>query len=261
MPAEFPLDFLINYLEEKVMQYNRPEFIETDPVFVPHQYSEKEDIEIAGFLAAVIAWGNRTMILKNALRMMAELGPSPYDFVMEAKDAQIRKLKSGHRTFKPEDFQNFIYGLRHIYRNCGGMSSIFAAHAEEPFLHDAIADFRRLFFSVPMPPRTHKHIPNTASGSAAKRLHMMLRWYVRKDRQGVDLGIWNGLLKPSQLSIPLDLHSGNTARALGLLTRKQNDLKAVMELDAVLREMDSKDPAKYDFALFGIGIFEKNLND
>ena len=245
------------FLDEKANIYNNPEFITTDPVQVIHRYRLKEDIEIAGFLTATIAWGNRKSIINNANRMMELLGNSPFDFVMSAEEDQLGRFESFvHRTFNGEDLKHFIRGLRYIYNNYGGMEAVFSDHGHEPRLQKAIADFRGKFFEIPHLPRTEKHVSNPLKGSSAKRINMFLRWMVRKDNKGVDLGIWERV-SPAQLSCPLDVHSGNVARKLGLLKRKQNDAKALEELDNALRQMNPEDPVLYDFALFGLGVFEK----
>jgi uncharacterized protein (TIGR02757 family) len=243
-------------LEAKVAAYNQPMFIEDDPVAVPHQFVDQRDVEIAGFLTATIAWGNRKSILQNARKLMGLMGDAPYDFVMSASEGQLAKLAFVHRTFNAEDLRYFIVALRHLYTQHGGMQAVFEAGATPDSMQPAITHFKEVFFSLPHPTRTRKHVSDPAAGSAAKRLNMMLRWFVRKDQRGVDLGIWQGVLKPAQLSCPLDVHSGNVARKLGLLTRKQNDAKALMELDAVLRSFDPVDPVKYDYALFGLGAID-----
>jgi uncharacterized protein (TIGR02757 family) len=246
------------FLEEKVYQYNNTHFIEPDPISIPHRYTRKEDIEIAGFLAATIAWGNRKIIVQNGHKMLNYLGESPYDFVQSFREKDLKKLQPFvHRTFNSTDLIFFLKGLRHIYTQHKGMEALFIKYAEAQNLQQAISKFKAIFFEISHPTRTEKHISDPAKGSAAKRINMMLRWYVRKDNRGVDLGIWNAQLSPAQLSIPLDVHSGNMARKLGLLHRKQNDAKAVYELDQVLRQLDPQDPVKYDFALFGLGIFDK----
>jgi len=241
-------------LDEKVIQYNNPKFIESDPIQIPHQYSLKEDIEIAGFLTATISWGNRKMIIKNAQNMMNILGNSPFDFVMQKKHHHIDRFV--HRTFNEIDLNYFIRALHNIYTNHKGLEHIFLSHANSDTLQNSIHEFKQIFFEIEHPSRTQKHISDPFKGSAAKRINMFLRWMVRKDNAGVDFGIWEHL-EPSQLSCPLDVHSGNVARKLGLLTRTQNDAKALMELDRSLRNLDPKDPVKYDFALFGLGVFEK----
>jgi uncharacterized protein (TIGR02757 family) len=248
---------LKEFLDEKVKQYNTPAFIEPDPISIPHKYSLKEDIEISGFLAATIAWGNRKMIVKNANRMMDLLGNSPYDFVMNHKEYHLEQLEGFvHRTFNSIDFIYFIKALQHIYTNHSGLESIFNIYATSDSLQPAIHELKKIFFEIPHPSRTTKHVSDPFKGSAAKKINMWLRWLIRDDNTGVDFGIWKDL-SPSILSCPLDVHSGNVARKLGLLTRKQNDAKALAELDKSLRLLDKHDPVKYDFALFGLGVFEK----
>ena len=247
---------LKEFLDIKVELYNRPDFISSDPIQIPHQFSKKEDIEIAGFLSATIAWGNRKSIINNANKMMTLLEHSPYDFVMHHQESDLEKLESFvHRTFNGIDFISFIKSLQHIYKNHNGLEAVFAKHAEKQSLQHAIHHFKHTFFEIEHLKRTEKHVSDPLKKSAAKRINMFLRWMVRNDSTGVDFGIWRSL-SPSQLSCPLDVHSGNVARKLGLLKRKQNDGKALLELDAALRKLDTKDPVKYDFALFGLGVFE-----
>jgi uncharacterized protein (TIGR02757 family) len=247
---------LKSFLDEKVLQYNTLDFIESDPVQIPHLFSLKEDIEIAGFLSATIAWGNRKMIIKNSHRMMDLMGNSPYDFVMSHTENDLERLGSFvHRTFNGQDFASFIKGLQHIYKSHDGLEAVFAQHQEPNSMQKSISEFKKVFFEIQHQIRTQKHISDPMNGSAAKRINMMLRWFCRQDNKGVDLGIWKSI-SPSLLSCPLDVHSGNVARKLGLLTRKQNDGKALAELDLKLRELDPNDPVKYDFALFGLGVFE-----
>ncbi len=244
------------FLEAKVIQYNNPDFISSDPIQIPHQFSRKEDIEIAAFLTATISWGNRKMIIKNGYKMMDLLGNSPFDFVMHHNDMQLERLDSFvHRTFNGTDFSFFIKSLQNIYKNHHGLEPIFLKNAEKDSLQKSIAEFKIIFFEIEHPERTQKHVSNPLKNSAAKRINMFLRWMVRNDKTGVDFGIWKSL-NPAQLSCPLDVHSGNVARKLGLLSRKQNDAKALHELDKSLRKMDAQDPVKYDFALFGLGVFE-----
>lgn len=247
---------LKSFLDEKVILYNNPHFIESDPIQIPHLFSQKEDIEIAGFLSATIAWGNRKMILKNAHKMMTLMGNAPYDFVMSHSENDLERLEHFvHRTFNGGDFFTFIKGLQNIYKNHKGLESVFALNQETYNLQKSIHEFKKLFFEIPHQNRTQKHISDPLNNSAAKRINMFLRWMVRQDNKGVDLGIWKSI-SPSLLSCPLDVHSGNVARKLGLLNRKQNDGKALTELDKNLRALDPIDPVKYDFALFGIGVFE-----
>jgi uncharacterized protein (TIGR02757 family) len=247
---------LRDFLDARVELYNRPEFIGSDPVSIPHRFSEKEDIEISGFLAATIAWGNRVSILKSADRMMSIMWNSPYDFTLNHTDNDLRGIEGSiHRTFNAEDFIYFIEALKYIYKEKGGMEQIFVQYQASDTLQPAIHEFRRIFFELPHNARTERHVSDPYKGSAAKKINMFLRWMVRRDDRGVDFGLWPSI-PPSILSCPLDVHSGNVARKLGLLTRKQSDAKAVAELDARLRELDPSDPVKYDYALFGLGVFE-----
>jgi len=247
---------IVDFLNEKVDKYNNPTFIESDPIQIPHRYSLKEDIEIAGFLTSTIAWGNRKMIIQNASKMMNLMGESPYEFVMEHSEDDLDRFENFvHRTFNSEDLHYFIRSLKNIYSNPGGMENIFKNHVTVDSIQPAISEFKKVFFSINHPVRTTKHVSDPLNNSSAKRINMYLRWLIRNDKKGVDFGIWNSI-SPSILSCPLDVHSGNVARKLGLLARKQNDAKALMELDNVLRQMDPKDPVKYDFALFGLGVFE-----
>ena len=247
---------LKDFLDDKVLQYNTLDFIESDPVQIPHLYSQKEDVEIAGFLSATIAWGNRKMIIQNSHRMLELMGNAPYDFVMSHTPADLERLNNFvHRTFNGQDFMAFIKSLQNIYLNHSGLESVFAKNQEPHSMQNSISEFKKIFFSIPHLARTQKHVSDPLNNSAAKRINMYLRWMVRNDKTGVDLGIWKSISTAS-LSCPLDVHSGNVARKLGLLSRKQNDGKALAELDTKLREFDSQDPVKYDFALFGLGVFE-----
>ena len=247
---------LYEFLEQKVLQYNTPQFIESDPIQIPHLFTLKEDIEIAGFLTATISWGNRKMIIQNAHRMMQLLGNTPYDFVMSHTETDLERLENFvHRTFNGSDLSTFIRGLKHIYQNHGGLEAVFNTHQESDNLQKSIHELKKIFFEIVHQSRTQKHVSDPLNNSAAKRINMYLRWMVRQDNAGVDLGIWQSI-SPSKLSCPLDVHSGNVARKLGLLERKQNDGKALSELDTNLRKLDKNDPVKYDFALFGLGVFE-----
>lgn len=251
---EYNLKELKEFLDEKVRQYNNPSFIDSDPIQIPHYYSRKEDIEISGFLTSVISWGNRTSIVKNARRMLAFMGDSPYDFIINHNDLQLKKIDGFvHRTFNSDDLLGFIAGLRHLYKEKKGLEGIFTEYQTNNSLQPAIHELKKEFFSIPHLERSLKHLSDPLAGSAAKRINMYLRWMIRKDNAGVDFGIWENI-SPAILSCPLDVHSGNIARRIGLLQRKQNDAKAVKELDEVLRKMDPLDPVKYDFALFGLGV-------
>lgn len=247
---------LKDFLEHKVIQYNRLDFIVSDPIQIPHRFSKKEDIEIAAFLTATISWGNRKMIINNANRLMDFMGNSPYDFVMHHSQDDLKKATSFvHRTFNGEDLKCFIHSLKNIYTKHSGLESVFNNNQEPETLQPAISQLKKLFFENHPRSRTTKHISDPLQNSAAKRINMFLRWMVRNDTAGVDFGLWKSLT-PSQLSCPLDVHSGNVARKLGLLPRKQNDAKALKILDESLRKLDPLDPVKYDFALFGLGVFE-----
>lgn len=258
---------LREFLNEKVTQYQRPEFLEEDPIQIPHRFQQKEDIEISGLLTATIAWGNRKSILRSATTMMALLDNSPYQFCLDASDKEIAGLTGFvHRTFNGEDLSCFVLALREIYSRHNGLESLFSegfnsnrtASKPKQALGPAalaISHARSLFFASDHPLRSEKHFADPLRGSAAKRLNMFLRWMVRPADAGVDFGLWKEI-SPSQLSCPLDVHSGNVARSLGLLKRKQNDARAVFELDTNLKELDPLDPVRYDFALFGLGVYE-----
>lgn len=248
---------LKEFLDEKVELYNRPAFIDLDPISIPHRYTGKGDIEIAGFLAATIAWGNRKMILKSSARMMEILEDSPYEFIVNSSDCELdQAVRFVHRTFNSVDLAYFLQTLRHIYRNRGGLETIFKTYKTSDSLQPAIHELHKIFFELPHERRTERHVSDPFKGSAAKKINMYLRWMIRKDNKGVDFGIWDSI-SPSILSCPLDVHSGNIARKLGILKRKQNDAKEVAELDGILRSFDPEDPVKYDFALFGLGVSER----
>lgn len=240
------------YLEQKALQYQTREFIADDPISIPHRFSTLQDIEISGLLTATIAWGNRRAILKSASIMMDMLDNAPYDFVRNATDNDLRHLHTfTYRTFQQDDLSGFVRGLQHIYMYQPSLEQIFSPRQGET-IRDGIARFRECLLPH-LAPRTHKHIADVAKGAAGKRLNMFLRWMVRPATYGVDFGLWKSI-RPSQLMIPLDIHTATVGRTLGLLTRKQNDWKAVEELTAQLRQFDPEDPVKYDFALFGIGV-------
>ena len=249
-----PNSQLFDLLESKYLQYNTTSFIEKDPISIPHQFTKKEDIEISGFMAATIAWGKRITAVRNANNIVRFMDYQPLDFILNhsAKDL-IPFKKFVHRTFNGEDCIYFIKSLRNIYTKYDGLENLIADKSSNFQL--SLINFYNIFFELPAKPRTTRHLSNPSKNSAAKRLNMYLRWMVRKDKNGVDFGIWKKI-KPSQLYCPLDIHSGNVARSLGLITRNANDWKAVEELTANLRNFDPKDPVKYDFALFGLGIFE-----
>lgn len=248
---------LKDFLDAKVLEYNHPKFLEDDPLQIPHIFSRKEDIEISAFLTATIAWGNRKSIIKNATRLMDLMGHAPYDFAMNHSGEDLQRLSPFvHRTFNGIDLVYFVASLQNIYKNHGGLETIFTQHQTKDSMQPAISKFKEVFFELPNQPRTQKHVSDPNKGSAAKRINMFLRWMVRDNSTGVDFGLWKGI-DPAKLSCPLDVHSGNVARKLKLLKRKQNDARALQELDKNLRKLDATDPVKYDFALFGLGVFER----
>jgi len=247
---------LKSFLDEKYDLYNRETFIETDPIQIPKAFSKKEDIEIAGFLASTIAWGQRPTIIKNAKKLMQWMDEAPHDFVMNAQASDLEIFAEfKHRTFNGEDAIFFMQSLQNIYKNHGGLENVFSKQNNGD-AKDSIANFREIFFSIDHPQRTEKHVSNVLKKSSAKRLNMFLRWMVRNDKRSVDFGIWEKI-SPADLYLPLDVHTGRVGRKLGLLNRKQDDWPAVNEITNSLRQLDPNDPVKYDFALFGLGIFEK----
>ena len=252
-----PVSELKEFLDEKVLKYNQPFFIETDPIQVPKNFSGKENIEIAAFLTATIAWGNRLSIIKNATKLMTLMENQPHDFVLNASTSDLKKLENFvHRTFNGADTVYFIRSLKNIYQKHKGLQAVF----EKGFnlnneVKSALTGFHKTFFET-SGERSRKHISNVEKGASAKRLNMFLRWMVRNDKNQVDFGLWSGIPQ-SALMLPLDVHTGNVARKLGLLQRKSNDWKAVEEVTNSLRNFDPTDPIKYDFALFGLGAFEK----
>lgn len=246
------------FLEEKYLQYNNPSFIECDPISIPHTFSDRRDREISGFLTAAIAWGRRDLILRSSRRILEMMDNKPYDFIINATENDISSFSGFvHRTFNGTDCIFFIRGLRHIFANFNTMEDVLLEGITSGgSLKNGLTCLRSHFFYPPHAIRSEKHFADINKGTAGKRLNMFLRWMVRKDDHGVDFGLWDKI-DPAMLYVPLDLHSGNTARRLGLLSRKMNDWKAVEELTEVLREFDRSDPAKYDFALFGLGVNEK----
>ena len=245
---------LQDFLNEKAEYYETLKFIDSDPIQIPHLFSKKEDIEIAGFLAATIAWGQRPTIIRNATFLVNTMDMAPYDFITNFRESDLEPFANfKHRTFNFEDLKTFLFSLQNIYKNHGGLESVFSHHPEN--MAENISTFKEIFFQTPHLSRTQKHVSDPMKGSAAKRLNMYLRWMVRSNDRGVDFGIWNKL-SPKNLYLPLDVHTANVSRKLGLLNRKQNDWKALNELMTHLRSFDSIDPVKYDFALFGLGVFE-----
>lgn len=242
---------LKDFLDHKYESFNNEAFIEEDPILIPHGFTKKQDVEISGFLAATIAWGQRKTIINNAKSMMERMDHDPHSYVMEATENDMKSLNGFvHRTFNDIDLKHFVVALRRIY-NDQGLEALFQGG-----VLDGMQQLQQYFFPGDHPVRTQKHVANPLKGSSAKRINMFLRWMVRKDHRGVDFGLWK-TVKPSQLFLPLDVHTGNVARQLKLLSRKQNDWKAVEEITQALRKFDPEDPIKYDFALFGLGVYEK----
>lgn len=247
---------LKDFLDFKAKVYENPEFIQEDPIQIPHRFTQKTDIEISGFLTAVIAWGNRKSIINNASRLMRLMDDAPGDFVQHCSPSDLKVFDGFvHRTFNAVDIRYFVKALQNLYKVHGGLELQFKAQNGKGDMQQRLHHFKKRFFELPHEKRTEKHLPDPLKGSAAKRLNMFLRWMVRASTQGVDFGIWPSV-SPAQLSCPLDVHTGNVARALGLLQRKSNDARALQELDTALRECDAQDPVKYDFALFGLGVYE-----
>ncbi|CAA7387515.1 TIGR02757 family protein [Chryseobacterium fistulae] len=245
---------LKNFLNEKADQYNNIDFIGDDPIQMPHRFSLRQDIEIVAFLVATISWGNRKSIIRSAGNMLEIMGNSPYEFVMNYSENDLKSIqeRSIHRTFNGQDFIYFIRQFNKIYRKNESLEELFIINDSETNFYHAIERFRNQFLDIEKH-RSHKHVSSPYKNSSAKRIIMFLRWMVRKDKRGVDFGIWKNI-DQKYLSIPLDVHTGNISRKLGLISRTQNDWKTVEELDAVIRKFDEEDPAKYDFALFGLGV-------
>lgn len=248
-------DEMHEFLEEKYMKFNNTGFISNDPVSIPHKYIDKRDIEISGFLTATISWGRRDLIIRSASQLTQMMGESPYEFLMEADDIDFERFGDFYyRTFQGQDCIFFLKALKQIYTQHNSIGDLIKSSTEKGIgMKEAIVAFRETFLSLPHEKRSEKHIADPSRGAAGKRLNMYFRWMIRRDKHGVDFGIWEGI-PASVLFIPLDIHSGNIARKLGLLTRKANDWKAVEELTSNLRLFDPDDPVKYDYALFGLGV-------
>jgi len=250
---------LHDFFELKVNQYNKPSFIVADPICIPHLFTKKQDIEIAGFFAAIFAWGNRTTIINKSKELMQLMQMHPHEFSLNASTKELKSLEGfKHRTFNTTDLLYCIEFLNHHYKTNSSLEDAFLKNKKSPnSIYEALIQFHENFFSLDdAPNRTRKHISNPAKGSTCKRLNMYLRWMVRKDNHGVDFGIWNKI-KPAQLICPIDVHVARVAKRFNLLERKQVDWQAAEELTSYLKKLDPNDPAKYDFALFGLGVIEK----
>lgn len=250
--------YIKDFLDEKYRLYAAPRFIDTDPIQVPHCYHKKEDVEIAAFLTAILSWGQRTQIIKSAKSLLSQMGESPYEFVIDSNLSDIKALSNFYyRTFNGIDCMAIITSLKNIYINHNGLEEVFTAGYNQSLsVKGAIGGFRQVFLVDTFPERSKKHIPNVDVGSAAKRLNMFLRWMIRTSKEGVDFGLWGGIPQ-SALMLPLDVHTARVSKSLGLLARKQNDWRAVEEVTQNLSIFDPNDPVKYDYALFGLGVFEK----
>lgn len=250
---------LIEFLNKKVDEYNQPFFIQHDPISIPHSFSKKQDIEIAGFFAAIFSWGNRTTIINKTTELLQRMEMSPYEFCLNYNPGKSKKLRGfRHRTFHEDDLFYFVEFLHHHFTSYDTLETAFSKWMtrKDENIEAALIGFREYFFSFDHLKRTEKHISSPSQKSACKRLNMFLRWMVRRDKRGVDFGLWNKI-SPSQLICPVDVHVARVARRLGLLKRKQTDWLAALELTNELRKFDKKDPARYDFALFSIGSIEK----
>ncbi len=251
--------YLKNYLDACVSKYNNFDFIQKDPISIPHKFSKLQDIEIMAFWTAMLSWGRRQTIIDKAGQLVQLMHGMPYQFIVEHTEKdRVAFLEFKHRTFQPTDTLYFLEFLQHFYRKHESLEKAFASHLSpgSETVEAALVGFHQDFFSLPYAPeRTKKHVATPLRKSSCKRLNMFLRWMVRKDDRGVDFGVWDSI-KPHQLLMPLDVHVGNTARALGLLKRKQSDWQATLELTEAVRAFDAADPVKYDFALFGIGMDE-----
>ena len=256
---------LKNFLNKKAAQYEQPGFIKDDPICIPHRFTRKQDIEIAGFFAAILAWGNRKSIINSCNRLLALMDNAPYDFVLHFEEEDLKPFQNFvHRTFNATDLYHFLDYLKYHYRFSGSdsLETAFSKHLgkESKHVEQALTGFYDSFFDESVfadyPKRTQKHIASPAKKSACKRLNMFLRWMVRSDVKGVDFGIWKNI-RTAQLICPLDLHVARVARHFGLLRRPHNDWLSAVELTRNLKRLDAEDPVKYDFALFGLGVAEK----
>lgn len=264
MKKHIDTDPIFELLEKKYREYNKPAFLDNDPVNIPHRFSKKQDIEIAGFFAATLAWGQRVTIIKNTNRLMEWMDESPHDFMLHHQEKDLKRFTGFvHRTFNDTDLLYFIEFFKWFYAKHDSLEEAFLASLSKKAVHteSALIGFHELFFSLEdHPKRTHKHIPTPVRKSTCKRMNMYLRWMVRQDKSKVDFGIWKKI-KPAQLLCPLDVHVERHARRLGLISRKQTDWQTVLELTENLRQFDPADPVKYDFALFGMGVEKASIID
>ena len=251
---------LKDFLDKKVKEYNHPSFVRHDPICLPHRFTRQQDIEIAAFFASIFAWGNRTTIINKTTELLKLMDDAPYQFIVGHSEKELQKMLAfKHRTFNTTDLLYFLLFLRHHYQNNPSLETAFTGWMQQgdKTVENALRGFHDYFFSLEdAPVRTKKHIATPARGSTCKRLNMFLRWMVRKDDCGVDFGVWKNI-SPSQLVCPIDVHVARVARQFKLIQRKQTDWQTALELTAVLKKFDHDDPAKYDFALFSLGVIEK----
>ena len=251
---------LKEFLDSKVEEYNRPSFIKADPICIPHMFSKQQDVEIAALFASIFAWGNRTIIINKSTELLKRMDNAPHDFVVNHTDSDLKKLLGfKHRTFNDTDLLYFIHFLNYHYKNNSSLESAFTKGMtkKDKTIESALTGFYQYFFSLEDAPlRTHKHIASPGKNSTCKRLSMFMRWMVRRDTKGVDFGIWRRI-SPSQLVCPIDVHVARVAYRFNLLQRNKIDWQAALELTSYLSKLDPTDPAKYDFALFGLGVIEK----
>lgn len=247
------------FLDEKVEEFNHIDFIVNDPISLPHQFSTLQDREIIGFWVAMLSWGLRKTIINNGQKLIELMDGAPYDFILNHQEKDRKRfLDFKHRTFNDIDALYFLEYFQQYYKNNSSLEDAFMMESQAFDLEASLIQFHNQFFDLPdSPKRTRKHVANPAKKSTAKRINMFLRWMVRQDKKGVDFGVWKKI-PTSELMIPLDVHVDKVARKLGLLKRKQTDWQSVKELTENLRKFDPKDPVKYDYALFGIGILDKN---
>lgn len=243
---------LKEFLDEKVVKYNKPDFIQSDPIQLPHRFDKKQDIEIVSFLISTIAWGNRKAIIQAGEKMIQIMGNNPHDFILNYTEDDNQFI---YRTFNSKDLNAFFLSLSRIYKKYNSLENVFTEDQTVYSTERGIAQLRKQIVDVNFPKRTEKHIANIEKGSSCKRINMFLRWMVRPANTGVDFGLWKNI-PLSSLHLPLDVHTGNVARKLEILTRKQDDWKSVLEIQESLVKFDPSDPCKYDFALFGLGAFE-----
>lgn len=262
MSTSYFSDQLRDWLNEQVERHNQPNFIKDDPISLPHQFDRPQDIEIVGFWVSMLAWGRRASIIKSGQRLIELMDRAPYDFIVHHQESDRARFEDfKHRTFQPLDALYFLEFLQQHYRQHDSLENAFSRHlsAEDETIEKALIGFHEEFFALPdAPHRTRKHVATPARKSTCKRLCMYLRWMVRQDDKGVDFGLWN-TIQPRQLLLPLDVHVERVGRQLGLLTRKQRDWQAVLEITDRFRVLDAEDPAKYDYALFGAGVLSEGL--